>query len=117
MSWYPNDADGDALRRVVTEGSDMSQPMIVDFAVAAQDRESAESIAKMAASIGYMTDVVYDEGEDQDRASWTCYCSKSMILTYQTVVEAQRELEDLSRPFNGYSDGWGTLGNGPRSRA
>jgi hypothetical protein len=30
---YPNDADGDALRRIANDGSDMSQPMEVDFTV------------------------------------------------------------------------------------
>ncbi len=94
----------------------MSKPMLVDFAVAAQNRQSAESIAKAAALSGFKTEVVFDEGEDEEEASWTCYCSKLMILTYPAVVEAQQQLDDLSRPFKGYSDGWGTFGNGSRAR-
>jgi hypothetical protein len=31
MKDYPDDADGDALRRVAADGSDMSKPMEVDF--------------------------------------------------------------------------------------
>lgn len=39
---YPNDADGDALRRVAGAGSDMSKPMDIDFAVAAPDEDARE---------------------------------------------------------------------------
>ena len=28
---YPDDADGDALRRVASSGSDMALPMVIDF--------------------------------------------------------------------------------------
>jgi hypothetical protein len=32
---YPNDSDGDALRRVAAGGSDMTAPMVVEFPVVA----------------------------------------------------------------------------------
>ena len=31
---YPDDADGDALRRIASTGADMSRPMQIDFFVA-----------------------------------------------------------------------------------
>lgn len=30
-TYYPDDDDGDALRRVAENGSDMSQPMKIEF--------------------------------------------------------------------------------------
>jgi Regulator of ribonuclease activity B len=43
---YPNDSDGDALRRVVNDGSDMSKPMFIDFQVAVPDEAAANALAK-----------------------------------------------------------------------
>lgn len=61
---YPNDADGDALRRVAGDGSDMSTPMEIDFAVAAPDEASAIGIAQAAQSKGYHTNIDRDgEGD------------------------------------------------------
>ena len=34
---YPNDADGDVLRRVAAGGADMSKPMDIDFFIVASD--------------------------------------------------------------------------------
>jgi hypothetical protein len=115
-SIYPNDADGDALRRVVASGSDMSRPMRVEFFVAVPDQYTGESVVRLASDIGYAAELVQDEADEEQGHSeasgaWTCYCSKSMILTYEGVIHAQQELDDLSRPLGGFSDGWGTPGN------
>ena len=41
---FPYDADGDALRRLVDDGSDLTKPMCVEFQVAVPD-EAAEFFA------------------------------------------------------------------------
>lgn len=41
---FPNDADGDALRRVA-ERSDMSKPMDIDFAVEVPNQARGEKMA------------------------------------------------------------------------
>jgi len=52
-------------------------------------------------------EVVHDAEDD----AWDCYRTKTMLATYDGVVEAQRDLDELSRPFGGRSDGWGTQGD------
>ncbi len=104
---YPNDADRDALRRVASMGADMSRPMDIDFFVAVPDQQAGDSVARLASGRGYRTQVVHDEEDD----AWDCYCTKTMFATYDGVVEVQRELDELSRPFDGRCDGWGTPGN------
>ena len=37
---YPNDTDGDALRRIASLGNDMTRPMEIDFAVAVPSLDS-----------------------------------------------------------------------------
>ena len=111
---YPNDADGDALRRVLADGSDMSKPMEIDFAVAVPSREAGERVAEQAKQRGFRVDLVPDAHEEEpDATTWTCYCTKTMVPEYDELLSVQRELDDLSKPFGGWSDGWGTFGNAP----
>ena len=105
----PNDADGDAMRRVLNDGSDPSKPMDIDFMIACPSIESAEVIAPQAEAKGYKPSISVDEGS----GSVTCYCMKSMLLDYDLLISAQAELDALARPHEGYIDGWGTFGNGP----
>jgi hypothetical protein len=103
---FPNDADGDALRKVA-EHSDMAKPMDIDFAVDVPSEADGEAVARLATQRGYRSVVEYDE----DGQRWTCYCTKYMVPTYDGVLAAQKELDELSVAFGGRSDGWGTSGN------
>ena len=110
---FPNDADGDALRRVVGDGSDLSKPMTVDFAIAVPDEASGHAVAGVASAAGYETSLSFygDEG------SWTCYCTKVMIASYDNLIREQVRLQQLAEPHGGYADGWGTAGNIDESSA
>jgi regulator of RNase E activity RraB len=107
---YPDDDDGEALRRVAADGSDMSAPMDIDFTVAVPDRQAGLMVAEQASRRGYRTNVE----QDTDTAEWTCYCTRSMLATHAGVIAAQRELDKIARPFGGLTDGWGTFGNASR---
>ena len=116
FSVYPADADGDALRRVAGDGSDMSQPMDIDFSVAAPIQEIAEAVASRALELGYRVQISFDDSErdldgDAPLPAWSCYCTKTMLATYDGVVAAQRELNDVVAPLGAWCDGWGTFGN------
>ncbi len=83
---YPNDADGDALRRVKSMGCDMTKPLEIDFFVEVPDREAGEMLTELASRQGYRSDLEHDEEDD----AWTCYCTKLMVPTYANVVGATR---------------------------
>jgi hypothetical protein len=106
----PNDSDGDALRSLISDGSDLAKPMSIDFAVAVPDANAGNSVAAAARPLGFQTDVYHNIETD----SWTCYCTKTMIPGYEDIVAIQGQLDDLSRPFGGKSDGWGSFGNADR---
>jgi regulator of RNase E activity RraB len=108
---YPNDDDGDALRHVVACGNDMTRPMDIDFFVVVPDLAAGKKLARVVAKAGYSTKLEHDDEDDV----LTCNCTKQMLATYEGVVQAQAELEELSRPFGGELDGWGTFGNTERA--
>jgi pterin-4a-carbinolamine dehydratase len=103
----PEDADGDALRRLFDEGSDPSLPMDLDFHVAAPDEAAAHRIAAAVAARDYRAAVHYDDA----LARWTCWCTRTMLADHAAIVACQAELDALGRAEGGHADGWGTFGN------
>ena len=107
---YPNDADGDALRRLVATGNDMSKPMDIDFQIAAPDEATAKRVADDAAKLGYRIRIHFYDKEGT-RDPWTCDCTRTMLAEYDAIIAVQAELNAIARPPGAYTDGWGTFGN------
>lgn len=107
MDDLPNDADGDALRRLIADGSDLNREMEIDFAMAIPDQDAGIQFAPLAEKLGFRTSVYVDE----DSGEWTCYCSKRIVPSYTTMIEIQNSLAKLGEPFAAYPDGWGSFGN------
>jgi hypothetical protein len=82
--------------------------MVIEYSVAVPDEATAKRVAEIVAPRGYDPSIVHD-GESE---SWTVYCSRSMLATYDGVVRAQRELNACVQPYGAECDGWGTFGNG-----
>ena len=106
IDYLPDDADGDAIRRVAREGADLTLPMSVDFAVVFSAKDGGLKFKQLLAG-----DFEASLESDDGGSSWTCYCTKRMVLRYAAVIQVQRELNVLARPLGGSVDGWGTLGN------
>ncbi len=106
---FPDDADGDALFQVEAAGSDLSQEMDIDFAVLVADEAAADDVAEDAEAAGFATEVIWDD----EAGEWTCYCTRTMVASYEAVREVQEELRALAAPHGGVPDGWETAGNAP----
>jgi hypothetical protein len=109
-SKLPKNADGDALRRLIRDGSDLSRPMYVDFQIAIPNKPRAKQLADAARKLGYRVRV-YASAECD--LPWTCECSTRMLATHESIVAVEAELAQLAAPFGGYPDGWGSFGNKP----
>ncbi len=104
---YPDDSDGDTLRRVAENGSDISHPMIIDFLLTVPDEGVAHRVAGLVEAHGFDPSIYRDD----DNGSWSVLCAKSMLATYDGVVEVQAQLKVLVEPHGGACDGWTTFGN------
>lgn len=109
MDKLPDTATGDALRRLVEYGSDLSQPMDIDFFVAVPSAEAGAGVAEAAANRGFATSVEQDE----DTGEWTCYCSRTLIADAAELDRLEAELNELAAPFGGAAEGFGSFGNAP----
>lgn len=104
---YPKDPTGDALRSIAESGSDMNEPMEIEFHIFVGDKTSGDAIVKAVESEGFEADLWCDE----DTEDWTCTCYKSMLATYDGITKTEELLSEVCSPFGGEPDGWGTFGN------
>ena len=95
-----------ARRRLVDHGSDLSRPLEMDFFVAIPDEMSGETVAARASQLGFATRVVRDSSGE-----WTCYCTKVIVPSYETVAGIEGQLEALAHDVGGYCEGFESCGN------
>lgn len=118
MTQYPDDADGSVLADLAALGIDMTQPMDIEFPVAAPDEEAAIEIARVLTEAGYEAHIEYDDGEDEEEEQegdeefipgWDVYANVRMVPDYDEIIRIQADLSRLANPLGGMSDGWGVM--------
>lgn len=120
MTTYPDDADGAVLADLASQGFDMSQPLDIEFPVAARDEESANAIHKALIEAGYDSHIEFDEGEPDEKGEidpddeefgpvWDVFANVRMIPEYEEIMRIQAALNRLANPLGGKSDGWGVM--------
>ena len=102
---FPNDVDGDALRSLYKEGINFNKQHSVEFFVAVPDQATGEKLLQVLKGEGFNCFLEQDDETDE----WVCCCSKRMLLNYNELIKIQSELNNISKPHGGYSDGWGVF--------
>lgn len=103
--FWPDDDDGQVLRRLRDTGFDFSKKYIVDFVIDFEtwppDMHVRERILKEFPNIVEYTDV--ESGQS------TLIVKVEDFLTYRFVVETQARLTELASESGGWCDSWGVL--------
>ncbi len=55
---YPNDATGEALRNIQEHGSNMSEPMLIDFFISIPNKEMGDLLSNKVNKIGFQTELL-----------------------------------------------------------
>jgi len=110
---YPDDADGDALRRMEAEGDDLSLARGIEFTVVFPSESTAKRFANHFEGLGYTASTEFTQSV-QDLA-WDVIIVKRMIPSYEAIVAFEDSLRAIAGPLGGRNDGWGCLSEGPSS--
>lgn len=100
---WPADADGDVLRNLAARGFDFSREYVVDFNI---DFDEEPSLGDLSARVMARFPAARVEWLDDEN----CLLVKvSSRLTYEFVIDTQKELSDIAGPWGGQCDSWGVL--------
>lgn len=111
---HPNDADSQALANIADSGVDMSKPIPISFAIAVPNDDVGKAVYAVVAQNGYQAELYFDEGEpdyvlgdDEEFApSWTVFAIRVAELSYDNVVQIQKNIDQLVSGLGGNCDGW-----------
>jgi hypothetical protein len=102
---WPDDADGDVLRRMRSRGFDFSKEHVIDFNVDFDDWPPAFE-AMRALQGAFPGASVYEDADSEDR--FVLFKIKS-VLTYELVVNTQARATGLVQKYGGRCESWGVL--------
>lgn len=102
---WPNDADGDVLRRLAAHGFDFSRSWPVEFNVDFEPwPPSAEELQLLEAAYGELR--MY--APEEDGAGYVQFVVTGP-LTYAGLMSVQNHASDLVSRFGGVCESWGVL--------
>jgi hypothetical protein len=104
---YPNDANGDVLRRLEAEGDDLSRPRNIDFIVVFRGKNPAEEFARHFRSLGHQVSV---EANETDREfPWDVVVVQHMLPSHAEISKFEKHLQSAADTWGGQNDGWGCI--------
>ena len=102
---WPNDADGEVLRRLEADGFDFSKSYTVDYNIDFDSWPPAlEALELLKSKYGNIE--VYEP--DEDYAGYVQFQINAPI-TYEGVTSTQRNASSAMQPFGGVCESWGIM--------
>ena len=102
---FPDDENGDVLRRMFDGGDDMSQPRIIDFCFAFPERKQALAFAEIVDDRELEVCISYYE----EREMWQAIVKRYMIPTHEDITQLELALSTHAQSVGGEPDGWGCM--------
>ena len=103
---YPEDDNGDALRRLEAHGDDLSKPRNIDFTVVFKDASSAGKFAEHFRALGHEVSVEERTETNQD-FPWDVVVVQHMAPSYEAISNVEDLLQSVADGLGGHNDGWG----------
>ena len=104
---FPDDANGDVLRRLQSHGDDLARPRDIDFTVIFPDEQAALGFAEILRSDSYH--VTVEMTQCNKELPWDALVVKNMIPTHDGISLFENELEIIALRFGGRNDEWGCI--------
>ena len=104
---FPDDENGDVLRRMQEHGDDLSLPRNVEFTVVFSDQVSAGKFASYMNASGHAASIHFADNSEQ--FPWDVVVTRHMTPTHQDIGEFESFLEAQASVYDGQNDGWGSL--------
>ena len=107
LAQFPDDASGDALRRMCAAGDDLTQPRIIDFCFIFDKRQQALAFADLVDDQDSVVSISYYAA----RTVWQTIIKRRMLPDYKNIVTTEATLTIKAESVGGEADGWGCMQN------
>ena len=104
---FPNDENGDVLRRMQAVGDDLSRPREIEFTVVFSTGMSADQFAEHFRALGYR--VSSEFAETVEDYPWEVVVARQMLPSHAEIGIFEDLLQSIAGPLDGRNDGWGCL--------
>ena len=102
---FPNDDNGDVLRKLQGNGDDLTQARDINFTVVFPDELAAQTFASEFRDAGYSVEV--EMTHCRKELPWDVRVVRTMIPTYEGIGSFELELEKAASVYSGENEGWG----------
>lgn len=102
---FPDDADGDVLRRLDESGFDFSVPVTIEFNV---DFDSWPPHPDAISKLKEFVDAVEIYEPDGEYSGYILF-NTHQILSYELVTDTQEKITTLIVEYGGICESWGVL--------
>jgi hypothetical protein len=104
---YPDDDNGDALRRLEAQGDGLTRPRNIDFTVVFPEVIAAERFAEQFRREGYAVSV--ELAETVKELPWDVVVVRHMAPSHRGIGDFETMLQEVACVLGGRIDGWGCL--------
>jgi Regulator of ribonuclease activity B len=111
---YPDDDNGDVLRRLEAQGDDLSRPRNIDFTLVFPEESAAERFADHFREQGFAVSIEF--AETVKELPWDVVVVKHMTPSHQGISDFETNLQRVADALGGRNDGWGCFSE-PDSRS
>lgn len=102
---FPDDDNGDVLRRMFDGGDSLRQPRDIDFAHCFPDERTAKTFASQVIGLGRKVSI--QKAEDDSEDSWDVIVTVTMVPDHEALGSLERRLAEQAETIGGKADGWG----------
>jgi len=107
MPTWPNDADGDVLRRLWNDNVDFNAQHEIDFQIDFEKFPPKVAALELLRTHFPKVNVIPSSSDGRGYVE----ISKNMILEYSAIAATQESLTEMMRPFGGRCECWGMFSN------
>ena len=108
LTTFPDDENGDVLRRMQAQGDDLSKPRDIDFTVVLPTEAATQAFARHFHALDYV--VAVEETGCVQELPWDVRVVRHMLPMHAGITSFEAELDAVARPLGGRNDGWGCFG-------
>jgi hypothetical protein len=101
--YFPDDENGDVLRRMSESGDDLDQPRMIDFCFVFSERGHALAFAGSVDARDLRVAISYYE----ERTMWQVVVQRYMVPTHHDITALEAQLAEVASSVGGEPDGWG----------